>query len=64
MIHFNIVIGLTSIYIPNSVETIGYSAFSSANNLQQIQTDKATGEIVGSPWGAIRGDRIVEWLRD
>ena len=61
---FNYCIGLTSIYIPNSVETIGASAFANADNLQQIQIDKAPGEITGSPWGAIRGDRIVEWLRN
>ncbi len=54
---------VTSIYIPNSVETIAYNAFASMNNLQQIQIDKEPGSITGSSWGAIRGDRIVEWLR-
>ncbi len=56
--------GLTTIYIPNSVETIGSDAFADATNLTQIQIDKEAGSIVGSPWRAIRGDRIVEWLRD
>ena len=55
--------GLTTIYIPNSVDTIASYAFGSAANLTQIQIDKEPGSIVGSPWGAIRGDRIVEWLR-
>ena len=55
--------GLTTIYIPNSVDTIASYAFMNAANLTQIQIDKEPGSIVGSPWGAIRGDRIVEWLR-
>ena len=55
--------GLTSIYIPNSVDTIASYAFMNATSLQQIQIDKEPGSITGSPWGAIRGDRIVEWLR-
>ena len=56
--------GLTSIYIPNSVDTIASDAFMNATSLQQIQIDKEPGSITGSPWGAIRGDRIVEWLRE
>ncbi len=56
--------GLTTIYIPNSVDTIASYAFGNAANLTQIQIDKEPGSIVGSPWGAIRGDRIVEWLRE
>ena len=55
--------GLTTIYIPNSVDTIASDSFLNAANLTQIQIDKEPGSIVGSPWGAIRGDRIVEWLR-
>ena len=55
--------GLTTIYIPNSVDTIASNAFENAANLTQIQIDKEPGSITGSPWGAIRGDRIVEWLR-
>ena len=60
---FNYCDGLISIYIPNSVEAISQMAFASMDNLQQIQIDKEQGSISGSPWGAIRGDRIVEWLR-
>ena len=56
--------GLTTIYIPNSVDTIASDSFLNAANLTQIQIDKEPGSIVGSPWGAIRGDRIVEWLRE
>ena len=54
---------IDSIYIPASVRTISYSAFYGMNNLQKIQIDKEKGSIIGSPWGAIRGDKIVEWLR-
>ncbi len=56
--------GLTTIYIPNSVDTIASNAFKNAANLTQIQIDKEPGSIAGSPWSAIRGDRIVEWLRE
>ena len=56
--------GLTSIYMPNSVDTIASNAFVNSANLTQIQIDKEPGSIAGSPWGAIRGDRIVEWLRE
>ena len=55
---------LTTIYIPNTVETIASNAFENAANLTKIQIDKEPGSISGSPWGAIRGDRIVEWLRE
>ncbi len=54
---------LESIYIPSTVEKISTTCFSSATSLKQIQIDKEEGTIEGSPWGAIRGDRIVEWLR-
>ena len=60
---FNYCNGLTTIYIPNSVDTITSYAFLNSPNLTQIQIDKEPGSIAGSPWGAIRGDRIVEWLR-
>ena len=55
--------GLTTIYIPNSVDTIASDAFMNATSLQQILYVYLLGSITGSPWGAIRGDRIVEWLR-
>ena len=56
-------IGLTEIYIPESVTTIENSAFNSADNLNKIQINKEAGSITGSPWGATKGDRIVEWLK-
>ena len=60
---FNYCFGLTSIYIPNSVETIDSSAFNYSPNLDKIQIDKEAGSIEGSPWGATKGDRVIEWLR-
>ena len=61
---FNYCTGLTSIYIPNSVETINSHAFdNTSSNLNKIQIDKEAGSIEGSPWGATKGDRVIEWLR-
>ena len=60
---FNSCSGLTSIYIPNSVETIDSRAFYNSPNLDKIQIDKEAGSIEGSPWGATKGDRVIEWLR-
>ena len=55
--------GLTDIYIPENVQKIGANCFDQMNNLSKIQIDKEFGTISGSPWGAIRGERIVEWLK-
>ena len=55
--------GLTEIYIPNSVEKIGASAFVNSTNLQLIKIDKEPNTIDGAPWGAIGWDRAVQWLR-
>ena len=60
---FTYCIGLTEIYIPESVTTIGNTAFNGADNLNKIQINKEAGTITGSPWGATKGDRIVEWLK-
>ena len=55
--------GLITIYIPNNVAKIASTVFSNADNLNKIQINKEAGSITGSPWGAIKGDRIVEWLK-
>ena len=55
--------GLEEIYIPESIEEIQEYSFASVDNLQKIQINKEKGSIAGSPWGAIRGERIVEWLK-
>ena len=55
--------GITEIYIPESIKAISTRAFAGTNNLNKIQINKEPGSITGSPWGAIKGDRIVEWLK-
>ena len=60
---FNYCTGLTEIYIPNSVEKIGTTAFNNSSNLQLIKIDKEPNTIDGAPWGAIGWDRAVQWLR-
>ena len=55
--------GLEDIYIPGSIEEIKENSFANVDNLQKIQINKEKGSIAGSPWGAIRGERIVEWLK-
>ena len=45
------------------MQKIGANCFDQMNNLSKIQIDKEFGTISGSPWGAIRGERIVEWLK-
>ena len=60
---FNYCGGLTSITIPNSVESIDTSCFGSCNNLTQINIDKEKGSITGAPWGSPYGMRVVNWLR-
>ena len=58
---FNYCYGLTEIIIPSSVETIDTNCFNYANNLEKIKVNKPKDTIDGSPWGANKGDRIVEW---
>lgn len=53
---------LTHIVIPNSVESIAGNAFSSCSKLEKIKIDKEAGSIKGAPWGAPKGDKVVEWL--
>ena len=60
---FQFCVGLTEIFIPNSVEKISSNAFSGSTNLMHIRIDKAPNTIEGAPWGAISWDRAVEWLR-
>ena len=54
---------LTYVYIPETVNTINRDCFYGADNLNKIQINKEPGSITGSPWGAVKGDRIVEWLK-
>ena len=49
------------INIPSSIESIGIAAFSSCNNLTEINIDKKEGSITGAPWGATKGILTVHW---
>ena len=52
---------LTEIEIPSSVETIGENAFYNCSNLETIKINKAEGDLVGAPWGAPKGNRVLVW---
>ena len=56
-------IGIESIDIPSSVETISETAFSGCNKLSNINIDKKQNSITGSPWGAPKGLRVVNWKK-
>ena len=56
-------IGIESIDIPSSVETISENAFSACNKLSNINIDKKQNSITGSPWGAPKGLRVVNWKK-
>lgn len=56
-------IGIESIDIPSSIETISEIAFSGCNKLSNINIDKKQNSITGSPWGAPKGLRVVNWKR-
>ena len=58
---FNFCYGLIEIDIPTNVEKIGGLCFANATNLEKIKINKPANSIEGSPWGAIRGTRIIEW---
>ena len=53
---------LEKIEIPNSVESIRNSAFSGCTNLSEIKINKAKDSITGTPWGATKGLRVVNWV--
>ena len=60
---FNYCSGLTSITIPNSVESISSSCFNFCSNLAQINIDNTKDSIAGAPWKSPYGMRAVNWLR-
>ncbi len=53
--------GLTKIEIPSSIKEISINCFSNANNLKEIRIHKKRGEVEGSPWGCIYGDKAIIW---
>ncbi len=56
-------IGIESIDIPSSIETISETAFSGCSKLSNINIDKKQNSITGSPWGAPKGLRAVNWKK-
>ena len=60
---FNYCSGLVEVNIPNNVEKIHQSTFGQCHKLERINVDKEKDSISGAPWGAIKGMRVVKWLR-
>lgn len=60
-VSFNYCNKLTKIEIPNSIKEISTGCFGNSNNLREIIIHKKKGEISGSPWGCIFGDRAIFW---
>ena len=58
---FNYCSALERIEIPSSIESISSNCFDNSLNLKEIVIHKKKGEIAGSPWGCIYGDRGVIW---
>ena len=56
-------IDIESIDIPSSIETISETAFLGCSKLSNINIDKKQNSITGSPWGAPKGLRVVNWKR-
>lgn len=52
---------LAKIEIPSSVTEIDTACFSECTNLTEIIVHKKKGEISGSPWGCIYGERAIKW---
>ena len=51
----------TKIEIPSTITQISTSAFLYNPNLSQIIINKPKDSILGAPWGAVKGNRVVEW---
>ena len=51
----------TKIEIPSTITQISTSAFLYNPNLSQIIINKPKDSIPGAPWGAVKGNRVVEW---
>lgn len=60
---FNYCNKLTKINIPNNVKKIDNNAFTQCNNVESINVDNEKNSILGAPWGAMKGMRVVKWLR-
>lgn len=51
---------LTEVNIPGTVEKISESAFNGCANLNSINIDRNKDSILGAPWGAIKGMKVVK----
>lgn len=60
---FNYCNKLIKINIPNNVKKIDNNAFTQCNNVESINVDNEKNSILGAPWGAMKGMRVVKWLR-
>ena len=58
---FNYCTGLTKVEIPRNVEKIGESCFNQCSNLKEIIVQKEENSIVGAPWSATAGEKVVYW---
>ncbi len=58
---FNLCNSLTKIEIPSSIKEINSTCFNATNNLKEIRIHKKRGEVAGSPWGCIYGDKAIIW---
>ena len=52
---------MVKIELPSSIKTIGENAFVNCTNLETIKINRAEGDVIGAPWGAPKGDRVVVW---
>ena len=53
---------LKEIEIPENVEIIEGGAFNSCSILDKIKINKPEGSIIGAPWAAPKGAKVVEWI--
>ena len=60
---FNYCSGLTYIDIPNSVIEINSRCFSESENLEKININKKENQIKSAPWGAVKGNKVVNWKK-
>lgn len=52
---------LEKIEIPSSIESIGLDCFERSLNVKEVIIHKKRGEVAGSPWGCVYGDRAIIW---
>ena len=58
---FNGCSSLKKISIPSSVTSIGAGTFSDCRNLDEININRNKDSILGAPWGATKGEKVMKW---